>query len=184
MTKWGDMQERTLAKLNMTSHEASRQNYSEKMRFLANECLNLIANDIKPRIATIEVEVEEPVIVTLTEDFLSFSDLPIYLNGERTGYYEFKGYNNIRLYSTGTYTIYYNALWNNITEEDASNDIELEVDESVLMCLPSYIASQLLVEDNMVRSSILRNEFETMIDRLDVNENKDYQSFESEGGWY
>jgi len=183
MKKWGDITQATLNKLFMTSDEASRQNYNDKMRYIANECLNLIANDVKPNVKSLDIEVSEPVIVTMDDDFLSFSDLPVYLDGEKTGEYKYYGYGKIKIYAEGTYTLYYNALWDNITEDDINNNNDLNIDTSVLMCLPSYIASQLLSQDDLQRSAILRNEFEMMLERLDLNETTDYRSFIDDGGW-
>lgn len=185
MKKWSDIVQLTLDKLNMSSEEANRQGYNDKMRSFANECLNLIANDVKPKLVKLDLEISSPSsVVTLGDDFLSFSNLSSYKDGEKTGENFIFGYNRLFFKEPGNYIIYYNAIWDNITSEDIKTNSVLEIEPSVLNCLPSYIASQLLSEDNMTRSAILRNEFESMVERLDLSEIRDHEVFTSEGGWY
>ena len=58
------------------------------------------------------------------------------------------------------------------------------IPSSVLECLPTYIAATLLEQDDLQRSMILRNEFETMINRLETNVLYEEEKFTSPGGWY
>lgn len=124
--------------------------------------------------------------ITMPDDFLSYADMINYHNNEP--------YSNI-IYLTdrdflvdmfGNYVIYYNALWEPITE-DYMNDQEqpdLPIDQSVLNCIPSYVAAQILAEDDVQRSTILKNEYELMLSRLDTNIMYQSNSFKSIGGWY
>ena len=60
----------------------------------------------------------------------------------------------------------------------------INIDVSVLNLLPTYIASQVLAQDDIQRSVILKNEFEVMLSRL-YNENMyAVKHYESKGGWY
>ena len=84
----------------------------------------------------------------------------------------------------GDYKLLYNALWHEITTTDITEDSELEIDASVLNCLPTYMASQLLSQDDIQRSTILKNEFELMLARLDTNIMYESNHYQSTGGWY
>jgi hypothetical protein len=92
----------------------------------------------------------------------------------------------IKVNELGDYVVFYNALWQPITE-DYMNDQEqpdLPIDQSVLNCIPSYVASQILAEDDVQRSTILKNEYELMLSRLDTNIMYQENHFKSTGGWY
>lgn len=58
------------------------------------------------------------------------------------------------------------------------------IPSSILECLPTYIAATLLEQDDLQRSMILRNEYETMIHRLETNVLFENENFTSPGGWY
>ena len=197
MKLWSEIKAATLNKLFLEESEAQEQGYLSKFQYLANECLNIIANGVKPRLATYTVTTTENMqSVTMPDDFLSFADVKNY-------YYEVNDENEVLnvipdvdiIYVTdkeiilpmkGKYNIYYNALWNEITDDDVRNDKNnvLNIDASVLNCVPSYIASQLLSQDDPQRSTILKNEFELMLSRLDTNVMYQEKHFTSPGGWY
>ena len=87
------------------------------------------------------------------------------------------------MHKKGKYKIFYNATWE-IVEDDFASDDELKIDVSVLHCVPSYVASQLLSQDDVQRSVRLQNEFELMLSRLDTNVMNQENHFRSVGGWY
>ena len=185
MKKWSEIKQATLHKLFLDEAEAQQQGYLEKFQYLANECLNIIANGVKPRIAQFRpITEEENTMVEMPEDFLSFSDMINYVNGTEDPTIVYVGDNNIVLPEKGSYVIFYNATWNEITKEDIKTDAPLEIDVSVLNCLPTYMASQLLSQDDVQRSTILKNEFELMLARLDTNIMYQEKHFKSIGGWY
>jgi hypothetical protein len=186
MKKWSEIKQATLNKLFLDEDEAQQQGYLGKLQYLANEGLNVIANGVKPRIAKFETEVVEKDdgVREMPEDFLSFADMIYYLNGEENPELIYVGDKSVLLPKTGKYVIYYNALWQEISKEDISNDVVLKIDASVLNCLPTYIASQLLSQDDIQRSTILKNEFELMLSRLDTNIMYQQNHFKSTGGWY
>lgn len=198
MKKWSEIKQATLDKLFLTIDEADDQGYLSKFRYLANECLNIIANGVKPKIKVFNFEIVEdkPGIVlqenqytlsntiTMPEDFLSFADMIVYHNNMPYDEVVYLSDRDFVVGETGRYFIYYNATWDNITEEDVQTDKVLTTDISVLNCLPTYIASQCLSQDDVQRSAILKNEFELMLSRLDTNIMYQNNHFRSSGGWY
>ena len=189
MKKWSEIRQGIINKLFMDEDEANseNENYASKFAFYANECLNQIANSVKPRIAVFDIETtRENEEQEMPEDFLSVADMVNYVDGEADPIIVYMGDKNIMLPRVGRYKIFYNALWQPITE-DYMNDQEqpdLPIDQSVLNCIPSYVASQILAEDDIQRSTILKNEYELMLSRLDTNIMYQENHFKSTGGWY
>ena len=125
-------------------------------------------------------------VIPMPEDFLSFADMVNYLDGFADPEIIYVTDKHITLSTVGSYKIFYNALWQPITE-DYMNDQEqpdLPIDQSILNCIPSYVASQILAEDDVQRSTILRNEYELMLSGLDTNIMYQENHFKSTGGWY
>lgn len=185
MKKWSEIRQGIINKLFMDEAEVNSENeqYAAKFAYFANECLNQIANGIKPRIATLEITTtEENTKYNLPEDFLSFADMVNYLDDQPDPTIIYFG-GNLILPKKGHYVIFYNATWQPITEENM-DDSDLPIDASVLNCIPAYVASQLLAEDDVQRSTILNNEYELMLSRLDTNVMYESNSFKSTGGWY
>lgn len=188
MKKWSDIRQGIINKLFMDEAEVNSENdnYASKFAYFANECLNQIANGVKPRIAMFEVNTtKENEEVTMPDDFLSFADMVNYKDNEADPPIIYFGAKLI-LPAVGAYKIFYNALWEPITE-DYMNDKEqpdLPIDQSVLNCIPSYVAAQILAEDDVQRSTILKNEYELMLSRLDTNIMYQENHFKSIGGWY
>ena len=243
MKKWGELKQATLDKLFLDEAEAQQQGYLTKFSYLANECLNIIANRVKPKIGTfqfnvyektvkginfifndskivytdlqgeqheiepnkeilyyetdqkkyeydgeklvetINISVDNPVI-KMPDDFISFTNMINYHNGEPDPTLIYIGDKQIKLSKSGSYTIYYNAEWEKITKDIVTDNKELNIDSSVLHCLPSYIASQLLAQDDIQRSVMLKNEFELMLSGLDTDIFYQENHFKSTGGWY
>ena len=185
MTKWSEIKQTTLNKLFSSESEANEQGYLDKFQSFANEGLNLIANGVKPNVKFYEITTEaKGSIVKMPNDFLSFADMITYLNDAQTEDVSYCGDNMIVLPEIGTYKILYNAEWPAITVEDVDNDLVLDIPSSILVCLPSYIASQCLGQDDIQRSTVLNNEFEVLLSRLDANVMYAKKSYKSEGGWY
>ena len=186
MKKWSEIRQGIINKLFMDEAEVNSENetYAAKFAYFANECLNQIANSVKPRIAAFDIETtEDNIEEIMPEDFLSFADMINYHNGEPDPTIVYVGDKHIILPKKGRYRIFYNALWEPITEENM-NDEDLAIDQSVLNCIPTYVAAQILAEDDVQRSTILKNEYELMLSRLDTNIMYQQNSFKSTGGWY
>ena len=246
MKKWSEIKQGIVTKLFMEPDEVT-EDYAAKFAYFANECLNQIANDVKPRVGvftpilyknsmvgvnfkhedgkytmespfgdavelapnthTIYIDVGTDYIkkyvfknetfedvtnkhyyvvnehISMPDDFLSFADMINYVNDKEDPAIVYVSDKLIKLTEPGAYRIFYNALWEPITEENM-NDSNLPIDQSVLNCIPSYVASQILAEDDIQRSTILRNEYELMLSRLDTNIMYQSNSFKSTGGWY
>lgn len=126
-------------------------------------------------------------VIVMPEDFLSFADMVNYYEGQSDPEIVYLSDTTIQLHNTGRYVIYYNALWDEITTEYTNNkgkDMKINIPSSVLNTLPSYIASQVLSQDDIQRSTVLKNEFELMLARLDTNVMYESNHFKSSGGWY
>lgn len=186
MKKWSEIKQGIVTELFMDPEEAT-QEIADKFAYYANECLVDIANNAKPRIAIFEIETEnDNETVELPMDFLSFADMVNYLNGKPDPTIIYIGDKYVKLPCKGAYRIFYNALWEPITEDYMSdtNQLDLPIDQSVLNCIPTYVASKILAEDDIQRSTQLRNEYELRLSRLDTNIMYQSNSFKSTGGWY
>lgn len=198
MNTWGEIKQATLNKLFLEEEEAQQQGYLAKFQQLANEGLNMIANGVKPKIAThnVKVVVKEEGIdkaddeyyigdaIEMPEDFLSFADIINYSGDEQDPEIVFITDNTIALKKVGTYSIFYNAAYEDITDKHIIENEKINIPKSVLNCLPSYIASQVLSQDDIQRSTVLKNEFELLLARLDTNVMYEANHFKSSGGWY
>ena len=196
MKKWSEIKQATLNKLFMTEAEARQQLYLANFQGYANEGLNIIANGVKPRIKAFRFSVladDVPTavgdynlkdIITMPDDFLSYADMTNYHNNTPWNDIVYLSDRDFVVGELGDYVIYYNALWDDITEQNIKEDTELTTHISVLNCLPTYIASQCLAQDDVQRSASLRNEFESMLSRLDTNIMYQEQHYQSKGGWY
>lgn len=188
MKKWSEIRQGIINKLFMDEQEVNSEdeNYAAKFAYFANECLVNIANGVKPKLGVLEVvTTKENTELELPEDFLSFADMVNYLNNQPDPTIVYFG-GKLILPKIGEYKIFYNALWEPITD-DYMNDQEqpdLPIDQSVLNCIPTYVASQILAEDDVQRSTILKNEYELMLSRLDTNVMYQQNSYKSTGGWY
>lgn len=124
--------------------------------------------------------------IQMPDDFLSFADMINYKDNVEYSNITYVTDKIIKVDSVGTYKIFYNALWEPITE-DYMNDqeqLDLPIDQSVLNCIPTYVAAQILAEDDVQRSTILKNEYELMLSRLDTNILYQENHYKSTGGWY
>jgi hypothetical protein len=179
MKKWSEIKQAILNKLFLEENEAQQQGYLAKFQYLANECLVSIANRVKPRVAEYTVVTEDAAdVITMPKDFLSF-----YVDGAPNPKIHYLTSNMITGL-VGENKIYYNALWQEITNEDVTKDTPLDIDQSILHCLPTYVAAQLLSQDDVQRSAILKNEYELLIAGLNTDVMYETNHFESEGGWY
>lgn len=78
--------------------------------------------------------------------------------------------------------IAYNARWFLFTPT-TDDDEELDIPDDILICLPSYIASQLFKIDDEQKSAIYRNEYEMAIARINENDYSTNKVFDGRGDW-
>ena len=245
MNKWSEIKQATLHKLFLSEAEARQQEYLEKFEYLANECLDFIANGVKPKIKyytvlstdkylalpkniaydsdnhkitftddngnsvslepsdviyydkeadkkyrlidnklieTKDAMLNEPV--EMPDDFLSFAEARNYLDDKPDPELIYINDRSIQLPEVGTYRIAYNSAYEPITQDKIQQDSVLNIPPSILNCLPTYIAAQILSQDDIQRSTILMNQFELMISRLDTTVYYEEKQFTSPGGWF
>lgn len=96
--------------------------------------------------------------------------------------YNTYGGNQIVFNNAGNYRIAYKAKWVKFTTT-MSDEVELDVPDDILECLPSYIASQCFKVDDEQKSQIYRNEYEMFLARIDENDYNDNKSMKIGGGW-
>ena len=191
MKKWSEIKQATLDKLFLTQSEAEQIGYLSKFRFLANEGLNIIANRVKPRIAVFEITTDKNGdVVEMPDDFLSFADITGFVDEKPETDVVYVSDRLVAFPTKGKHKVFYNATWYYITEDDTkitavtTEEKELPIDISVINCLPTYIASQILAQDDIQRSTVLKNEFELMLAGLDTNIMYGENHYRSIGGWY
>lgn len=63
------------------------------------------------------------------------------------------------------------------------DDVELDIPDDILVCLPSYIASQLFKIDDEQKSSIYRNEYEMALARINENDYATNKVINNGGDW-
>lgn len=153
--------------------------------------------------------VEEPII--MPDDFLSFGNMvgskitknkDVYSGKEEQVLERFVPAHyvtrsGIYLKDAGKYVIYYNALWEEITdnytkqtEYDDNNkpiagaNAELPQDKSILAILPQYIAFNVIAQDDVQRATVLKNDYELLLARLDNTTQYDTEDYSSVKGWY
>ena len=124
-------------------------------------------------------------ITKLPNDFLSFSDESaiefrndqgdLFLNVDIL----YVNTRTIALSKDGNYKIYYNAEYPSVADNDDLSYIPL----NVLKIIPTYVAGQLLMNDDPSKAVQLKNEFEIKLSRLDNNMPTIPYSINNDSGW-
>lgn len=186
-------------KLDLDESEGNTLSLISRFKAYANEAITIICSTVKPDRRFIAIEVTDEMVGTPVRindsNFISFGDdinRIIYDEyGERV-YREthdddfvYNGYNQIIPFRTGTFIISYNARWITFSTSDLGQDdnTQLNVPMDILECLPSYIASQCMKVDDDYKASVLRNEFEMMVARIDDTHYKTNKTFTIGGDW-
>ena len=195
MYTWGDIQEVTLAKLDLNEDEAEIQNLISRFPYFANEAMTQICSTIKPKHTFYEVNVGTDDIgntFKMPNDFISFGDdVNKVICNDYTGLsvmeahdddFEYIGYNKVLFKKIGKFYISYNARWiDNFVGMDPSE--QLDVPRDIIDCIPSYVASQCMKIDDEYKSSVYRNEYEVFLARIDDTDYKNTKTFKIEGDW-
>jgi len=96
--------------------------------------------------------------------------------------YIYMGSNKIMFLHIGDYKISYNARWYMFTSK-LTDDVQLDVPNDILDCLPSYIVSQIFKIDDETKASVYRNEYEMFLSRIDASSYMRNKTIKIEGGW-
>lgn len=195
MYTWGDIQEVTLAKLDLDEGEAEIQNLIARFPYFANEAITQISSTIKPKRTFVEIVITDEnlaSIITMPNDFISFGDDVNKVYYEEYGEvifreafdddFDYLGYNQLLFKRKGKFYISYNARWiDSFVSLDPA--VELDIPRDIIDCLPSYIASQCMKIDDEYKSSVYRNEYEIFLARIDDTDFKNTKTIRIEGDW-
>lgn len=152
MNKWSQIKQAVLDKLYLSETEAQELYGLQKFQRLANECINTIANAVKPQIKYFQFSVVADDVtlgtnqfylsnlISMPSDFISFSSFPSYLNGVEDPEIVYITDKDIKVFELGDYIVVYNAVYPDITTADVNTDAVLQINASVLNLVPSYIA--------------------------------------------
>lgn len=129
-------------------------------------------------------------VIAMPDDFLAFDDnAPMYKGDDTCGQREatdedfsYEGDDALIFHKVGEFEIYYKAIWYFFTSKTADDAI-LDIPYDVINCIPSYIVSQLFKIDDEVKAQIYRNEFETLLARIDDTYFKRPETIKIGGGW-
>lgn len=224
MTK-NEFQNLILVKMGMTLQDATDAGYTQYMFVLANEALNIIANDIHPNVKTIDIVwggnyahqvvdettpdycfyashnasrngymcksagdnkftfFEEPTFM-FPKDFLAVGTAPSIIEGVTvTGGIRYVVNRRFQLAYVGNQSISYNALYPKITSSSVVNE-EIDIPESVLFCVATYVAAKIRRNDDPVFGVTLEQEFEIMCARLASQFDNSVLDIVSAEGWF
>lgn len=82
----------------------------------------------------------------------------------------------------GIFTITYDEFWPYFADKTEDN-FEIDIPADVIMCIPSYVASQIWKIDDERKAAIFRNEFEILFARLNNSDYRGNKTLTTEGGW-
>lgn len=146
--------------------------------------LKLTASSADECVLTINDSSAVYYTVKTPDDFLSFSDMINYFEEVEDPEIIYISDRKIKLTQDGQYTIFYNALYPEIDLDNSTPDDILDIDSSILQAVVLYVAYNVLSQDDIQRSMILKNQYELALSRLDTNIMYESKSFKSTGGWY
>ena len=197
MYTWGYIKDATLAKLDLEQSEANVMGLLNRFVFYANEAMTQICSGIKPKHSYFVIKVDDENVNKLltmdVDDFISFGDdesVIAYINEYGDEVEEFchddvlvhRGYNNVICKKKGLYTISYNARWYMFSNATPDDEV-LNVPVDILDCIPSYIAHQCMKTDDEYKSSVLRNEYEMFLSRIDDTDYNTTKTIKILGDW-
>lgn len=200
MKTWGEVKTAIEGKLYITSSDEAPEEYVNQYETLANEALSIIANGVKPMVKYYEIDVFDTKetlneneflvnsVVKMPDDFLSFIGIKILKDSKPCTTCAYYAVDGLLVTEKGHYIIPYYAMYPEIltanNQPEGYNNQDLGIPRAVLDCVPNYVASKCLQEDDLQRSTVLANDFEMLLSRLDAGEMHDIEHYESEGGWY
>lgn len=254
MRTYADLVSAIAGKMFMSADDLNTTEYNSLVERLINECLTMIANDLKPKEKRLQVvykgeynypsdidlstakvgdyykvksagDEPHPVIgeiieksdiiwlmktgeemvdgvltdvgewviergantlhIVMPEDFLSFSDYkPIfqYPDGRYGQELIFVSENTAKVPGLQTCTVFYNGLYPHVESGD-DDLVKRGIPVSVMNVIPTYVASELLMEDDIQKATMYRNQFEILAARLETSEDFRVEEIRVKGGW-
>ena len=195
MYTWGYIKGATLAKLDLEEAEANAMNMLNRFPYYANEAMVQISSAVKPKHTFFEIEITDDnleTLITMPTDFIAFGDDVNYIiefnilnekvrRSATDDDFDYVGNNQLLFHNKGKYFISYDAIW--MFFGNPREDEILEIPADIINCLPSYIASQCMKIDDETMATILKNEYEVFLARVNDTNYKKTKSFRIEGDW-
>lgn len=196
MYTWGYIKECALAKLDMDEDEALDAKLLRKFPYYANEVITQISSSIKPKQTFAEFTItsdEVGRIQKMPKDFISFGadrNTITYYDGYYNSIlretndddYAYNGYNELIFWKQGVYRISYNARWFSFYP-NMENSTVIDVPVDIAECIPSYIAHQCYKTVDEYKASVLRNEYEMFLARIDDTRYYNTSTLHIKGDW-
>lgn len=129
------------------------------------------------------------VVIDLPLNVLSFSSeaLPMYIDNNGNVLIDpdilYINSKQIALPKDGNYTIWYNSVYPSMSSIENTREEIPWLPSNIALIIPSYVAGQLLMNEDLTRATIYKNEFETMLSRLDDNKVLPSYSIKNSSGW-
>lgn len=127
----------------------------------------------------------------MPKDFIAFSGVPMF-EEEKCGCYlsprevhdevAHIDRKQIMFMKPGIYQITYDGWWPTFDDKMQDGD-ELDIPADVVICIPSYVASQVWKIDDERKANIFRNEFEIFFSRINNSDYRGVTTFGVRGGW-
>lgn len=207
MYTWGYIKQVSLANLDLTEEEAEIQNLINRFPYYANEVITQVCSAIKPKRTFAEFNITDDDVgiqQAMPQDFISFGDDVNHRTYDEYNMtfceeahdedFSYVG-NKLLFKKPGIYQISYNARWidfSNVTRTSADGEVltgpiddsyVIDVPFDILDCIPAYIASKCFMVDNQYKAAVYRNDFETMLARIDDSDYKNTKTFKIGGDW-
>ncbi len=144
---------------------------------------------------SLEKYLEDKAIVgqpyNMPEDFIAFTGVPRIREeihgsyGESTEIHDEVVHldrKQIVFLKPGIYDITYDAWWP-VFNDEMLDETEIDIPSDVILCIPSYVASQVWKIDDERKANIFRNEFEILLSRINNSDYRGVTTFGVRGGW-
>lgn len=172
-------------KLFITNADALQFDYEQKIIPTLNEALVLIANTTsftRKAVDIVVLDSDLPLTYTLPTDCVSVVYISnIDEDGEDPSYFQ-PSRSQIKFLTSGTFIIEYNSYFPNLTES-LDDMVELDIDTSVLTAAVFYVAAELMRDVNLPEATIMQNEFEIWLARINDRLVNKQGSFKINSRW-
>lgn len=160
---------------------------------MTEEEVSLLKQEFRKKFIVVGDEVIFPEdFIAFDNDVVQYQEPTLLMGGQIVHEYpfveasddeiEYRGYNTVVPKKAGNYLIPYKARWFFFTN-NLDNKFKLPVPMDILDSLSSYIASQCVKINDETKSSILRQEYEWFLSRIDDTHFKRQRSLTIGGNW-